>query len=104
LPVVTCAGDSFAARVAGSVLSAVGLPELITTTLDDYAALALDLARDRDRLARIRAKLGHNRSRFPLFDTPRFCRHLESAYHTMWQRHQRGDAPEGFAVAVAEPV
>ena len=101
---MTCAGDSFAARVAGSVLTAVGLPELITTTLGDYGALALDLPRDRDRLAQIRAKLGRNRTRLPLFDIPRFCRHLESAYRTMWQRHHRGEAPEGFAVAVAEPV
>jgi predicted O-linked N-acetylglucosamine transferase (SPINDLY family) len=50
-------------------------------------------------LPRIRAKLAHNRQVFPLFDTLRFCRHLESAYQTMWQRSQRGEPPTSFAVA-----
>jgi protein O-GlcNAc transferase len=99
LPVVTCAGDSFAARVAGSVLKAVGLPELVTNNLEDYASLALNLARDGARLGRIRSQLRHNRLSCPLFDTARFCRHLESAYRTMWQRHRRGEPPAGFTVA-----
>jgi protein O-GlcNAc transferase len=102
LPVVTCAGSSFAGRVAGSLLNAVGLPELITATLEDYESLALKLARDRDMLSQIVAKLTRNRRSFPLFDTRRFCRHIESAYHTMWQRHQRGEPPAGFAVAAQE--
>jgi len=99
LPVVTCAGSSFAARVAGSLLNAVGLPELITGNLEDYEALALKLARDRDLLAQIRLRLWTNRRKFPLFDTARFCSHIESAYHTMWERHQRGERPASFAVA-----
>jgi predicted O-linked N-acetylglucosamine transferase (SPINDLY family) len=99
LPVVTCAGSSFAARVAGSLLNAVGLPELITGTLEDYEALALKLARDRDLLAHIKSKLARNRQSFPLFDTERFRRHIESAYQTMWERHQRGEPPASFAVA-----
>lgn len=99
LPVVTCAGSSFAGRVAGSLLHAVGLPELITNTLEDYEALALKLARDQSLLAQIKAKLTQNRQSFPLFDARRFCRHIESAYHTMWERYQRGESPANFAVA-----
>ena len=99
LPVVTCIGASFAGRVAASLLHAVGLPELITGSLDDYEALALALALDPDRLAAIKAKLAAHRASAPLFDTPRLCRHIESAYDTMWQRSQKGEAPAGFAVA-----
>jgi len=99
LPVITCAGLSFAARVAGSLLNAVGLPELVTCNLEDYEVLALKLARDRDLLAQIGSKLARNRQNFPLFDTERFCRHIESAYHTMWERHQLGQPPASFAVA-----
>lgn len=102
VPVVTCAGSSFAARVAGSLLRAIGLPELVTENLEAYEALALKLARDRDELARIKARLGRNRQSFPLFDTARFRSHIESAYKTMWQRHQRGEPPAGFAVEPQE--
>jgi protein O-GlcNAc transferase len=98
LPIVTCLGSAFAGRVAASLLSAVGLSELIADNLADYEALALELARDEDRLAAIRAKLAQNRENFPLFDTDRFCRHIESAYETMWQRYQRGEPPTAFAV------
>jgi len=102
LPVVTCAGSSFAGRVAGSLLHAVGLPELVTNTLEDYEELALKLARDQSALAQIRTKLARNRESFPLFDIQRFCRHIESAYQTMWERYQRGEAPAAFAVASSE--
>jgi protein O-GlcNAc transferase len=99
LPVLTCVGSSFAGRVAGSLLNAVGLPELITDNLEDYEALALKLARDEHLLAAITAKLAQNRETFPLFDTDRFCRHIESAYETMWERYQRGEPPASFTVA-----
>jgi protein O-GlcNAc transferase len=98
LPVLTCLGETFAGRVAASLLKAVGLPELITTSLDDYEALALKLAREPTYLASIKAKLARNRDSFPLFDTARFTRHVEAAYETMWQRYQRGEPPKGFAV------
>jgi protein O-GlcNAc transferase len=98
LPIVTCCGSSFAARVAASLLNAVGLPELVTPTLDAYGALALKLARDRGALAAVKSKLASNRDSFPLFDADRFRRHIESAYETMWARHQRGEQPAGFAV------
>jgi predicted O-linked N-acetylglucosamine transferase (SPINDLY family) len=102
VPVVTCAGSAFAARVAGSLLHAIGLPELVTVNLEDYEALALKLARDRDLLAAIRAKLDRNRQSYPLFDTDRFRRHIESAYQTMWERYQRGEPPDDLAVAPVE--
>jgi protein O-GlcNAc transferase len=98
LPVLTCAGSSFAGRVAGSLLNALGLPELITDNIEDYEQLALKLARDGNLLAALKAKLARNRETFPLFDTDRFRRHLESAYETMWERYQRGEPPASFAV------
>ncbi len=104
LPVVTCLGAGFAARVAGSLLNAVGLPELVTRSRAEYEALALALARDKDRLTSIRAKLAQNRGVFPLFDAERFRRHIESAFETMWQRSQRGEPPASFAVAPIAPL
>ncbi len=102
VPVLTCAGETLASRMAGSLLNAVGLPELVTHTLEEYEALALKLAATPAMLAAIRAKLVKNRSTCALFDTDRFCRHLESAYTAMWERHQRADAPSGFTVPLVE--
>lgn len=101
LPVLTCSGRSFAARVAGSLLRAIGLPELITDNLEDYEALALALARDPERLGALRQRLAANRLTHPLFDTDRFRRHIEAAYIGMWERCQRGEPPASFAV---EPI
>jgi predicted O-linked N-acetylglucosamine transferase (SPINDLY family) len=98
LPVLTCAGKTFAGRVAASLLSAAGLPELITRDLDHYAALALELAHNPARLREIRARLAHNRGTCPLFATDRFRRHLESGYITLWERSQRGETPAPFSV------
>lgn len=101
LPVVTCVGKTFPGRVAASLLRAIGLTELITTTLADYEALALALARDPDRLADIRAKLARNRETQPLFDTARITRDLETAYTMMWERVQRGEPPDHLSIASA---
>jgi predicted O-linked N-acetylglucosamine transferase (SPINDLY family) len=90
LPVLTCTGEAFASRMAGSLLNAIGLPELITHNLKDYEALALKLAANRGLLADIKARLARNRTICPLFDTDRFRRHMESAYITMWERYQSG--------------
>lgn len=98
VPVVTCPGRSFQARVAGSLLHAVGLPEMITSSLADYEALALRLAHDRDAHAAVRAKLIANRLTTPLFDTERFTRGLEAAYETMWQRWCQGLPPEAIDI------
>src|SRR5258706_2203260 len=98
LPLVTCPGSTFPGRVAASLLHAIGLPELVTDCLTDYEALALKLAREPAALAAIRGKLAANRDTQPMFDTARFARLLESAYATMWERQQRGDAPASFWV------
>jgi predicted O-linked N-acetylglucosamine transferase (SPINDLY family) len=95
---VTCRGETFAARVAASLLEAVGLPELVTASLDDYEALALRLATDAPLRHRLCERLELSRPTCPLFDTDRFRRHLEAAYRTMWERWQRGQSPGGFQV------
>jgi protein O-GlcNAc transferase len=99
LPVVTCLGKTFAGRVAGSLLNAVGLPELITLSPEDYEALALRLATDPAALSEIKSKLERNRLRFPLYDTDRFRQHIEKAYTTMWETWQGGGKPASFEVA-----
>jgi len=98
LPVLTCAGETFAGRVAGSLVSAVGLGELITTSAADYEAAALRLARDTDMLAGLRAKLARNLPTAPLFDSVRFTRDLEAAYARMWDIRRSGEAPRAFDV------
>ncbi len=86
VPVLTCMGQSFASRVAGSLLHAVGLPELAVATPEAYEAMALELARDPARLAALGQRLAENRLRTPLFDTPRLTRDIEQAYVTMHER------------------
>lgn len=98
LPVLTCRGETFAGRVATSLLNAVGLPELITGSLADYEALALKLAQDPATLASLKAKLARQRESFPLFDSRRFARNIEAAYVTMWERYRSGQPPAHFAV------
>jgi predicted O-linked N-acetylglucosamine transferase (SPINDLY family) len=102
LPVLTCAGTTFPGRVAGSLLRAVALPELVTDSLPEYEALALRLATDGERLAALRARLTENRATCPLSDTPRFRRHIEAAYDTMWKRYEAGEPPASFAVEAIE--
>jgi predicted O-linked N-acetylglucosamine transferase (SPINDLY family) len=98
LPLVTCAGGTFAGRVAGSLLQAIGLPELVTHSLDDYEALALRLARDGDLLGGLRARLARNKWTHPLFDTERFARNIESAYRQMSEIWKAGRRPAPFSV------
>jgi protein O-GlcNAc transferase len=98
VPIVTCSGTAFAARLAGGLLNAIGLPELITYSPADYEELAFDLATDPLRLASVRQKLARNRDTFPLFDTDRFRRNIEAAYIGIWQRSQRGEPPQSFDV------
>ena len=102
LPVLTQLGQAFAGRVAASLLNAVGLPEMITRDAAAYEALAIAIGRDAARAAALRAKLAAAIPTAPLFNTPRFTRHLEGAYRMMWQRHAAGLAPEGFAVTAEE--
>jgi predicted O-linked N-acetylglucosamine transferase (SPINDLY family) len=98
VPVLTCAGSTFAGRVAASLLNAIGLPELVTGSLAAYERKALELAADPHLLGAMRGRLAQNRTTHPLFDTDRFRRHLEAAYVAMHERAQRGEPPAGFAV------
>jgi protein O-GlcNAc transferase len=99
VPVVTCMGQTFASRVAASLLTAVGLPELITHNLADYEALALMLATSPILLAQIKQKLQY-REQSALFDINVQRMAFESAYKTMYQRYQLGLAPQGFSMGV----
>lgn len=98
LPLLTCAGRMFPSRVAGSLLHAVGMPELVTESLTEYEALARKLATDPELLHGFRERLAQHRATAPLFDTDRFRRHIESAYTQMWQIWEDGEAPKYFAV------
>jgi predicted O-linked N-acetylglucosamine transferase (SPINDLY family) len=98
VPVLTCAGQAFAARMAGSLLNALSLPELITFTPDDYERRALELLRDRPRLEALKLRLTAGRRDRALFDIARYCRDLEAAYLCMWTQAQAGDPPSDFAV------
>lgn len=98
VPLVTCMGESFAARVVGSMLTAIGAEELIARDLAAYEAVARDLARSPERLAAVRGKIVRDRASCPLFDMTRLCRHLEAAYETMWELHRSGRKAESFSV------
>lgn len=93
LPVLTRAGETFAGRMAASLLTAAGVPELIAPTEERYEALAVELARDRGRLNRISRRLADQRATAPLFDIVRFTRHLEAAYCRIHERHRAGLPP-----------
>jgi predicted O-linked N-acetylglucosamine transferase (SPINDLY family) len=98
LPVLTRIGETFAGRVAASLLNAIGLPELITSTSQEYETLAIELATDDGDLANIKRKLAENRLARPLFDTQLFTQHIEAAYTVMYQRYQSGLAPDHIYV------
>ena len=91
-------GKSFAARVAGSLLNAIGLSELIAESEEAYEALALELATHPTRLAQIKAKLQANRLTQPLFDTEQYTRHLETAYQMAYDRYFKGQEKQHIFV------
>jgi protein O-GlcNAc transferase len=98
VPVLTCAGEAFAARMAGSLLHALGLPELITHDTSSYEQRAIELAGDHAALNALRARLAIHRGTHPLFQAERYCRHLEDAYRQMRDRAERGESPADFSV------
>jgi predicted O-linked N-acetylglucosamine transferase (SPINDLY family) len=99
LPVLTRMGSSFASRVAASLLNAVGLPELITSTQEEYEALAIDLALNPSKLTDVKNKLANNRLTAPLFDTPLFTQNLEAAYIKMMERYQADLGPDHIVIS-----
>ncbi len=103
LPVLTMKGRHFASRVSESLLNAAGLPDLVAASAEEFVALGRDLYREPERLAALRQRLAANRFIAPLFDSERFCRHLETAYETMDGRARQGKAPDHFDVAAAPP-
>ena len=98
LPVVTMLGQQFAARVAGSLLNAIGIPELITHSEQEYEALILELARDRHKLQALKCKLSSNRLTQPLFDTKRYTRNFENGLRMVVDRYRQGMAPQDLFV------
>jgi predicted O-linked N-acetylglucosamine transferase (SPINDLY family) len=94
LPIITMMGESFASRLAASLLNAIELPELITSTRKEYEDLAVELATNPERLAYIKNKLSVNRCTTQLFNTPLFVKHIEAAYKIMYERFQEGIPPE----------
>lgn len=98
LPVLTRPGNSFCARVAGSLVTAANLPELAVQSVEDYEAMALDLALSPARLARLRERLAGDHSRLPLFDTERYTRNMERAYEAMFAIYQSGEKPRHITV------
>jgi len=98
VPILTCRGTTFPGRVAASLLHAIQMPELIADSLEDYESRAIAIAHDAGCIRELKEKLSMNRGISPLFDTRRFCRHIESAYQTMWRKWQSGKKPESFSV------
>jgi predicted O-linked N-acetylglucosamine transferase (SPINDLY family) len=98
LPVLTRIGNSFAGRVAASLLSAVNLPELITTTQNQYESLAIELATNPDKLKAIKDKLSRSIDKAPLFDSKLFTSNIESAYIQMYDRHNKSLGPNHIYV------
>jgi hypothetical protein len=108
LPVVTFMGGAFPARVAASLLHAIGLPELVADSFDGYEKLALHLAQSPQELAALKIKLACNRESTALFNTREFCRNLENIYESMWYNSQVNEVPalpivESAAVVELEP-
>jgi predicted O-linked N-acetylglucosamine transferase (SPINDLY family) len=91
-------GESFASRVAASLLKAVGMPELIANTQEEYEATAIELAQNPDQLRALRQKLQSNRLSAPLFDTEKITRHIEQAYADVYERYHADLMPENIYV------
>lgn len=98
VPVLTMQGNSFASRVASSLLTAIGLPELITKSIGEYELLAGNLASDPDKLRSIKEKLEANKLTMPLFNTRQFAENLEKLYEIAHQRSISGQQPDSIRV------
>jgi predicted O-linked N-acetylglucosamine transferase (SPINDLY family) len=103
LPVLTWSGDSFASRMAGSLLTSLGFTELVAFSLEDYEQKARDLSARREHLDSLRRRLLASRDRHPVFDSNRYCRHLEAAYLAMRDRSAAGASPSAIEVPLCSP-
>lgn len=92
-PVLTCSGDAFSSRMSASLLSALGAPELITSSLEEYSRVAVDLACRREKLSEIRQKINKNRETSNVFDSKSIANRLEAAYESMYKRYEQGLPP-----------
>jgi predicted O-linked N-acetylglucosamine transferase (SPINDLY family) len=99
LPLLTRTGETFASRVAASLLYAINLPELVTTTESAYERQALELAFDTERYQEVSKRLQRNRTTSPLFDLPSFTKHLQAAYSGMYERYQAALPPDRIHLA-----
>lgn len=98
IPVITLLGNSFAARVAASLLKAIALPELITHSQSEYESLAIDLATHPEKIDDLKKRLlTHSRTQ-PLFDTALYAKHIEAAFKQMYARYQAKLAPENIDI------
>jgi predicted O-linked N-acetylglucosamine transferase (SPINDLY family) len=98
LPVLTCMGESFASRIAASVISSVNVPELITTSEEEYESLAIEMANNPEKYKQIKDKLLHNLPTAPLYNTELFTKNIETAYKAMYKRSQEGLKPKNIYV------
>jgi predicted O-linked N-acetylglucosamine transferase (SPINDLY family) len=99
IPIITCPGETFVSRGAGSILRALEMPELIVNNLQDYEDLAVRIATEPDYYRTLRENISLKRISAPLFDSSRYTRHLDAAYQEMWNIHQAGEKPKPFAIA-----
>ena len=95
---ITLLGKHFASRVSASLLNAVGLPEMITKSKEEYINLAVSLANDPQRLKKLKEKLEKNKKTKPLFDTKLFTRNLEKAYEAVWEIYQKGERTKDIVI------
>jgi len=94
IPVLTLLGNVFAGRVAASLLSAIGLQELIVDSLEEYEAFAIDLANNPQKIKYFKNRLKENQNKEPLFDTKRYVKNIEAAYIQMYRRYIEGFPPD----------
>lgn len=98
VPLLTLLGKSFPGRVAASLLNAIGLPELITSSQEEYITLAIELANNPNKLAKIKERLVNNLTTTPLFNTPLFTKNIEAIYVKMVERYQKDMKPDHINV------
>ena len=102
MPVLSAVGGTPPSRMGATLLNAVGMPELIVDDLAAYEHHAIELASDLTRLAALKRKLAASLPDSPLFDVPRYTRHLEDAFDAMWQRHRDGLPPADIEISATE--